>query len=300
MPYLRRMDAARTYANHGALATEFEDRLAAQIGAEGARFSAASNGTIAIVGAILASAGRSRPERPLAIIPGLTFVATAIAASQCGYEPYFVDVDADSWLLQPEALLGSDVLSRTGVVIPVAAFGRPVAQRAWQSFSEFTRIPVVIDAAAGFEQLESAPSSFVGPLPVALSLHATKSFAIGEGGGILTTDDGLTARVRQALNFGFHGSRLSETASVNGKLSEIHACVGLAELDGWPQKRAALDGVAALYRIAARECDLNEDVIVWPAISRCYALVRTLSAEMTEAVRVALDGDGIETRTWYG
>lgn len=121
MPYLRRMDAARTYANHGALATEFEERLAAQIGAEGARFSAASNGTIAIVGAILASAGRSRPERPLAIIPGLTFVATAIAASQCGYEPYFVDVDSESWLLQPEALLGCDVLSRTGVVIPVAA-----------------------------------------------------------------------------------------------------------------------------------------------------------------------------------
>ena len=54
-----------------------------------------------------------------------------------------------------------------------------------------------------------------------------------------TADEELAGSVIRALNFGFRGERNSSSASINGQLSEYHAAVGLAELDGWPAKQAA-------------------------------------------------------------
>ena len=63
-------------------------------------FVSASSGTSALIGAILGTAGAVTTERPVAIMPALTFVATAVAAERCGYRVHFKDVDANDWTLQ--------------------------------------------------------------------------------------------------------------------------------------------------------------------------------------------------------
>ena len=63
----------------------------------------------------------------------------------------------------------------------------------------------------------------------AFSLHATKGLATGEGGMVACTNAARIERIGQALNFGFSGSRESRSPSTNGKMSEYHAAVGLAE-----------------------------------------------------------------------
>ena len=247
LPYLQRIDATRIYTNWGPLSSEFEGRLARTLSLPDGGVVSASSGTSALVGAILAAAGRA-DRKPLALIPAFTFVATATAAQQCGYQPYFADVDPESWALQPDDALRCAALDQVGLVIPVAPFGRPVPQATWDEFQARTGIPVVIDGAASFEGLIEASERCLGRIPVALSFHATKSFATGEGGCVALNDVTKGERVTQALNFGFRVGRDSEIAHINGKLSEYHAAVGLAALDCWPETHASMRAVADAYR----------------------------------------------------
>jgi dTDP-4-amino-4,6-dideoxygalactose transaminase len=300
LPYLRRIDATRIYSNYGPLVTEFENHLTQHFQLPAGGFVSASSGTAALVGAILASAGRATQERPFALLPAFTFVATAVAVEQCGYHAYLADVDADSWMLDPERLLDHPQLNRIGVVIAVAPFGRPIPQSAWLAFREKTGIPVVIDGAASFEGVSEFPSRYLGDIPVMMSFHATKSFATGEGGCVATTDIDLAARTTQALNFGFFSARDSRSASINGKMSEYHAAVGLAELDDWDRKRTSFRQVADTYRRLLAGTKIAERFIATPDISSSYSLFRCNDGAESQRMQNALREHDVEFRLWYG
>ena len=300
VPYLRRIDASRIYTNYGPLVCELEQRLAAHFGLPAGSVASASSGTAALTGAILATAGRATRARPFALMPAFTFVATAVAAEHCGYQPYLVDVDAETWMLDPERLARHPNLGEVGVVIPVAPFGRPVPQRPWREFRDRTGLPVVIDGAASFDVGIGPPQRLVGAIPVALSLHATKGFGAGEGGAVVWADAEGLARVAQALNFGFSGSRDSRTPSTNGKMSEYHAAIGLAALDGWAASREAFVGVAEGYRRAMEASGLGDRFFAAPDIGLCYALFLCRSAAEAAQVQAELRRFRIDSRLWYG
>jgi dTDP-4-amino-4,6-dideoxygalactose transaminase len=300
LPYLARIDDSRCYTNWGPLASELERRLAERFGVKGDGVISASSGTTALVGAILAGAGRATADRPLAIIPALTFVATAIAVQQCGYRVHLADVSADDWLLDPRPLRDHPLRERVGVVVPVSSYGRPVEHGPWQAFKRKTGIPVVIDGAASFEAIDARQSGLVSDIPLTLSFHATKAFATSEGGCVVTADATLATSVTRALNFGFHEDRESRAASTNGKMSEYHAAVGLAELDGWPSKQRQLLEVSGHYTARMREAGLADRLIVAPDIASCYVLFQ--AGDAGEAARVvgALAEAHVGFRAWYG
>jgi dTDP-4-amino-4,6-dideoxygalactose transaminase len=299
LPYLQRIDSTRVYSNYGPLVLEFEARLARALSLPMGTVASAGTGTAGLMGAILALAGEATAERPLALMPSYTFVATAVAAERCGYQPWLADIGED-WLLDPQALLSHPQLSRIGFVMPVASYGRPVAQAPWQEFSARTGIPVIIDGAAAFETVAAEPSRYLGSLPVMLSLHATKSLASGEGGCIACTDIDLVTRVVRALNFGFQFSRESLGPSFNGKLSEYHAAVGLAELDSWPEKQRAFASVVDNYRRQADAMGLGERIVTAPSISSCYVLLHCADGPQAARVQAALRAARVEFRLWYG
>ena len=300
LSYLRRIDGARTYTNWGPLASELESRLGVHFHLPDRCVTSASSGTAALVGAILATAGRASAKRARVIIPAFTFVATPLAAEQCGFGPHLVDVDFDSWQLRADTLSEHPLLPETGLVIPVAAFGRAVPQAPWLDFRRRTGVEVVIDGGASFEAISADPSLYLGEIPVALSFHATKSFATAEGGCVITTDPRLSMQVGQALNFGFFATRDCRSASTNGKMSEYHAAVGLAELDGWPLKRANLQAVASRYRQELAKLGLGGRLTVAPDVAGCYVLFRC--ADETEAAEIlrSLAKSGVGFRHWYG
>lgn len=299
LPYLARIDAARCYTNWGPLASELELRLAERLGLARGSVVSASSGTTALVGAILASAGRATPERPVALVPAFTFVATAIAVEQCGYRVHLVDVSPDDWMLHVESVTRHTLLDRTGLVVTVSAYGRPVAQEPWRRFRQSTGIPVVIDAAAGFEAVGEAPAERLGELPVTLSFHATKAFASGEGGCVITSDTPLAEAVTRSLNFGFFGDRESRSASTNGKMSEYHAAVGLAELDAWPAKAQAFRAVAGEYRAQCAAAGLEDRLVTAPEVAGCYVLFECRDDE-ARRVQQCLADRRVEFRLWYG
>jgi dTDP-4-amino-4,6-dideoxygalactose transaminase len=300
LPYLARIDQSRVYSNHGHLVLELEARIAQFLGLPNGACVSASSGTVAIVGAILAAAGRATPDRPFAIVPSYTHTATAVAVELCGYQPYLIDIDPETWMLDPNRIEAITDIDRVGLIVPVAPFGRPVRQADWSAVRERTRIPIVIDGAASFDLLATSPGDFLGSVPVAVSFHATKCFSSGEGGGVFTTDVALATRTVQTMNFGFHDSRESKTASINGKMSEYHAAVGLAELAGWPEKLADLLAVAAAYRGSAESAEISNQIVTSPDISSCYVLFRSADPEQADAVCDALSNAGVDYRYWFG
>jgi dTDP-4-amino-4,6-dideoxygalactose transaminase len=298
LPYLRRIDAARQYTNWGPLALEFEARVAAMLGCHADAVISAASGTAALVGAMLATAGRP-PAGAAAVVPGFTFVATALAAEQAGYRPRLVDVAPLSWALEPGRLEPQSA-TPGDLVVPVAPFGRAVAQDGWLAFRQRTGHHVVIDGGASFEALAEDPRRFVGDIPIALSFHATKSFSAAEGGCVVTTDSALARRVREALNFGFFDARNCVRASTNGKLSEYHAAVGLASADAWAGTHANLRRVAAGYARRMRAAGLGACMQVMPTVAGCYALYACVDAAEASSLVRSLTSAAIETRAWYG
>jgi dTDP-4-amino-4,6-dideoxygalactose transaminase/SAM-dependent methyltransferase len=298
--YLGRIDATRIYSNHGPLLLELERSLCDGLGMPSGGVRCANSGTSALVGAILATAGRATAARPLAVVPAFTFVATVAAVEQCGYQPYLADVDANSWLLDPEMLIRDPVRERIGLAMPVATFGRPVPQAPWLAFRDKTGIPVVIDGAASFAGVADDAQAYLGSIPVVLSFHATKCFATGEGGAVVSSDTDLTLRAAQALNFGFSGSRDSRIASTNGKMSEYHAAVGLAELDVWKDKLRDFNTVAEKYRRRIADEGLSEWLWSMPDVAPNYILLDCQSVAIAESVQGSLAQSGIESRLWYG
>lgn len=300
LPYLRRIDATRVYTNWGPLTLELEERLCRRFSLPLGGVVSASSGTSALTAAILASAGLAQGRRRLAIVPALTFVATAVSAESCGYELAIADVDPGTWQLDPERVAARADLDEAGVVIPVAPFGRPVPHAAWFEFRERTGIPVVIDGAATFEAAALRPEEILGELPVAMSFHATKAFATGEGGCVASTDTSVVEQVGQALNFGFFGSADSSTPSLNGKLSEYHAAIGLAELEQWNVKQQATARVLELYRAHFDRLGLGDSLVCGPEVASPYVLFHARTRAEADDVGSSLADAGVSHRFWYG
>ncbi|CAN0590660.1 unnamed protein product, partial [Ectocarpus sp. 12 AP-2014] len=158
-------------------------------------------------------------------MPAYTFVATVLAAVRCGYTPYFVDIDPETWMLDPEAIKTHPRLAQTGLILAVAAYGSCPDMTALEDMQAQTGCAVVLDAAAAFEAFERNSGLISAEVPAVLSLHATKTFSTAEGGAVLWHSPKGWVRVLVTSNFGMSESRRCELDGFNGKLSEYHAAV---------------------------------------------------------------------------
>jgi dTDP-4-amino-4,6-dideoxygalactose transaminase len=102
------------------------------------------------------------------------------------------------------------------------------------------------------------------------------------------------------LNFGFGGTRDSVVASINGKMSEYHAAIGLAELDGWAAKRAAFRKVAKMYQTLATAAGLRGRLVTAPDVAGCYVLFRCSTSDEARRIGDSLERSGVDYRLWYG
>ena len=292
LPYLQRIDAARWYSNFGPLVSELEQRLAARLG-PGALVKTAVNATQALT---LALKAMELPAGGLVAVPSWTFVATAHAVIQAGLVPWFMDVDPDSWMLEPGTVEAAAARAPGALVaaIPVCPFGAMPDLAAWRTLREATGVKVLIDAAAAFDTLAEADP------PACVSLHATKVLGVGEGGLLATTDPVLAERFQRLTSFGFKGSRDSPFPSSNAKLSEYAAAVGLAALDEWSSERLRYLRTSQHLRIALMGQPEVRFQPGWGSdwvTSVCVVGVPEGSADHVESELQML---GVETRRWWG
>lgn len=290
-PYLQRIDEARWYSNFGPLVSEFEARIAGRFGPQ-TEVVTCANATQALA---LTLQALDLPHGGSVILPSWTFVATAHAVMQAGLVPWFVDVDPNTWMLDPAQVMDQamHLASEVCAVIPVCAFGQLPDLAAWRAFQDETGVPVVIDAAAAFDTIHDAR------LPVCVSLHATKVLGVGEGGFMATDDAKLATRFRQLTTYGFQGSRQSQMPATNAKISEYTAAVGLAALDGWPADRLRFMRTAQHLRIAL----IGQPQVAfqegWGSEWVTSVCTVGLPAGSADRVTAILAEDGIDTRRWW-
>lgn len=296
LPYLEQIDANRWYTNAGPLEAEFRHRLAGLMGRVESDIVPVSSGTMALQIALRAEALTGRRK---CLMPAWTFAATPLAAMGAGLEPHFVDVDAASWTLSPEEILGRDDLGDVAAIVVVAPFGAPPDLHAWARVMTTTGIPVVVDAAASFDAVARLPADAGSHLPLIVSLHATKSLGIGEGGLIVSGDPARTARYNRYRNFGFEQMAVSTVAGTNAKLSEYHAAVGLAALDDWPRKREQFLMVRQRY---GDNLEAVTGVDLMPGSSSAWIAgsLNVVTPRPAEEIISLLADSGIEARRWWG
>lgn len=295
LPYLKRIDEARYYSNHGQLLREFEAGLARHFGVAPSQIAVVANGTVALSAALLAVGA---PPGTKCLLPSWTFVASAAAAWAANLRPHFADVREDTWALDPEEIKRRPDLNEFGAVMVVSPFGAPVDTLAWDRFTEETGIPVLIDGAAAFDSVASVPSARVRKSPIMISLHATKVFGVGEGAAVLSTDENVMLRFHQICNFGVWGEGGGQILGYNGKLSEYHAAVGVAMLENWPERRTAIETLTHKYGEKIREFPgLSTSPAYGRAWVSSYCNVR-LNGEASPVI-ARLATMGVETRRWW-
>lgn len=224
------------FSNYGPCVQLLEERCSAYLGLDRPGVSV-HNATSGLMVALRAALGDPRPERPYVVVPSFTFVASVTAIVWAGWKPLFVDVDPFDWQVSLDAVrqLESRQDEIAGVML-CSTFGTcPTPERrvAQEGLLKGLGVPVVVDSAAGFGSTDLTGRALgeQGDIEV-FSFHATKPFAIGEGGLLTSTSDVVLGRARELANFGFDESRnLPGLIGVNAKLPELSAAVGLVVLE---------------------------------------------------------------------
>lgn len=209
-------------SNHGPLVQELEARIAEHLGVR--HCVTTVNGTVGLEIAI-----RALGLTGEVIVPSFTFVATVHALHRQGVTPVFADIDPRTHCIDPESVRRL-ITPATSGILAVHLWGRAADVDALQSIADENGLALLFDAAHSFGV--SVGDRMVGSFGRAevLSFHATKFFNTVEGGAIVTNDDELARTARLMRNFGFTGEDTVAGEGTNGKLSEISAAMGLANL----------------------------------------------------------------------
>lgn len=181
------------------------------------------------------------------IVPGHTFIATWLAVRQVGAIEVPVDIDPDTYNIDPTAVAAA-VTSRTRAIIPVHLYGQPAAMAELLRIANDHNLPLIEDAA------QAHGSTFCGVragnlgTAAAFSFYPTKNLgALGDGGAITTNDDSIAARVRSLRNYGSSAKYCHAELGCNSRLDELQAAylsVKLVTLDARNARRRA---IAARY-----------------------------------------------------
>jgi dTDP-4-amino-4,6-dideoxygalactose transaminase len=299
---LQSLEQSGTFSNFGPVNTRFEQEMLERFfGGEGA-CTTVCNATIGLMLAIKDAVGE-QPAGQFALMPSFTFAAAAHAALWCGLTPLLCDVHPTNWAADPaaEAEMLTRYAGKIAVVMPYATFGYPIDLEPYKKLAAQLGVPVVVDAAASLgtcdEHGHGFGSGFAGS--VVFSMHATKSFAVGEAGLIYSADPNRIAKLRAMCNFGFGEPRTATMIGLNGKLSEVNALIGrlrLADYDSVLEHRAALFN---RYREALPELQFQLRAPGTQAHQFVPALLPAGLGGRRAAIRAELAEQGIATGTYF-
>lgn len=208
---------------------EFEAAVGDRLGARHAV--AVSSGTAALHLCVLALGLGPGDE---VVVPDYTFPATANVVERAGARARLVDVEAEGFGLDP-ALAGAAVTRRTRALMPVHQFGLAADMGPLLQLARDRGLPVIEDAACALgASWRGQPCGRLGDL-ACFSFHPRKVITTGEGGMVVTDDDGLATAVRSLRNHGMSsgpGGPRFERAGLNYRMTEMQAAIGCVQLRG--------------------------------------------------------------------
>lgn len=282
--------------NNGPLVKELTQRLEEYLGVENLLL--VSNGTLALQIAYRAL-GISGGETPAeAITTPFSFIATASSLKWEGVQPVFVDIDAETWCLDP-ALIKDAITPRTRAIVSVHVFGNACDVEAIDEIGRQHGLKVVYDASHAFGVTYKDESLLKHGDAATLSFHATKLFHTIEGGAIVFKFKEDLGRARKMINFGITGPETIEELGINAKMNEFQAAMGLCVLDEMEDNlkaRAAVwkryeESLSKYLQLHAKSEALDYNYSYFPVIFE--------SEEQTMRVADTLKENGMLARRYF-
>ncbi|MEY4179823.1 MAG: hypothetical protein RLY70_3397 [Planctomycetota bacterium] len=222
---------------HGPEVKQLEDSVAALSGARHAI--GCASGSDALLLALMALDIRCGDE---VIVPSFTFFATASAVWRLGAKPVFVDIDPETYNLDPLAVSRA-ITPATKAIIPVHLFGQSADMDPLLAMARHTGVAVIEDAAQAIGA--SYKGQGVGSLGAigCFSFYPTKNLGgFGDGGLLTTNDDRLAERLRLFAAHGMNPRYYHQVVGINSRLDTIQAAilnVKLRHLEAWTAAREA-------------------------------------------------------------
>jgi len=281
---------------NGPRVAELEERAAAYLGV---RHAVAVSSCTAGLMLVLRGAGLTGDV----VLPSFTFQATAHAVSWNGLRPTFADIDAETLTLSAGAAARATGM-RTSAILATHTYGTPADVDGLAQAATRSGIRLFFDAAHAFGARHG--DRRIGGFGDAevFSLTPTKPLVAGEGGIVATDDDALAGEVRLGRDYGKEPDYDCRIIGLNARMSELHAVVALASLEGIDERVARRNEVARAYREAlgtvpglgfpsVRDGDLStyKDLTILVEAERFGMDASSLGE--------ALAPEGIETRRYY-
>lgn len=206
--------------NRGELVQLLEERLKGYLGVEW--MTVTNNGTIPLQIALkLLGKGGEIITTPF------SYVATTAAIVWENCTPVFVDIHPE-YLTIDETKIESAITEKTTCILATHVFGNPCAVDVIEAIAKKHNLYVIYDAAHAFGVTYQGQSIFNYGDVSTCSFHATKLFHTGEGGAMFAKDSEIRHQLFYSHNFGHNGPLDFYGLGINGKISELHAAMGLA------------------------------------------------------------------------
>jgi UDP-2-acetamido-2-deoxy-ribo-hexuluronate aminotransferase len=229
-----------------------------------------------------------------------TWISTAEVIALVGAKPVFVDIDPDTWNMNPAQLEGA-VTKRTKAIIPVGIYGQPADMVAINEIANRHNIPVIEDAAQSFGATYKARKS------CALSTIGSTSFfpskplgGFGDGGALFTDDDDMAEKFRQIRVHGQARKHHHPVLGLNGRLDTLQAAMLLAVFEIFPGEVTQRQAVGARYNEMLAEA--VPQGIQLPHIAEGFTSVHAIYTILTpqrDALQARLKEAGILSVAYY-
>jgi dTDP-4-amino-4,6-dideoxygalactose transaminase len=290
--------------NFGRYVTEFEREAAAYLGVADAVTT--SSGTMGLV-LTLQALGLEPGQK--VVLPSFTFMATAQAVLYAGGMPLFAEIEDDLTLSPTDLQALLEKHDDVRVILPVHTYGLPCRVADIQGVVESQgprrrgALSVLYDAAHAFgSEAEGKRIGGFGDAEV-FSLSVTKVLVSVEGGLVASHNPELLGRIRKMRNYGMESSYDAHWPGLNGKMSELHAIVGLYNLKRLPDLVARRQEKARYYLDRIRG-ETGFGTLPWPdgvvhTFKDFTVLVPEPLASERDAIIATLREAGVETRAYF-
>jgi UDP-2-acetamido-2-deoxy-ribo-hexuluronate aminotransferase len=181
------------------------------------------------------------------ITPNFTFIATVEVIALLGLKPVIVDVDAETFTIDTEAIRAA-ITPKTRVISPVHLFGQCANMDAIMAIAKEHNLYVIEDTAQAISsdyRLSNGTRHMAGTMGHfgATSFFPSKNLGCyGDGGALYTNDDVLAEKARQIANHGMKVRYYHELIGINSRLDSIQAAIlriKLRHLDAYCAARTA-------------------------------------------------------------
>ena len=231
----------------GQVVKNFESELASYLGVR--HVIAVGNGTDALQIALMSLGLQPGDE---VITPSFTFIATAEVAALMGYKPIMVDVDYQTFNIDPSSVRKA-ITPKTKAIVPVHLFGQCANMEAIMSIAREHQLYVVedacqaIDSTYSFSNGEVRKAGCIGDIGCTSFFPSKNLGCYGDGGAIFTNNDALASQMRAIANHGMVMRYHHDMVGVNSRLDTIQAAVLRAKLPHLSEYTAARQAAAAAY-----------------------------------------------------